>query len=41
MRPSEALGLRWEDIDIKHGFLSIAKSRYKKDDNPTKTNGSE
>ena len=41
MRPSEALALRWEDIDIKHGFLSISKSRYKNDENPTKTAGSE
>jgi integrase len=41
MRPSDALALRWEDIDIKHGFLSIAKSSYKNDENPTKTNGSE
>ena len=41
MRPSEALALRWEDIDIKQGFLSISKSRYKDDENPTKTAGSE
>ena len=41
MRPSEALALRWEDIDIKHGFLSITKSRYKDDENATKTAGSE
>ncbi len=35
-------GIRWEDINIKkHGFLSISKSRYKNDENPTKTNGSE
>jgi len=28
MRPSEALTLRWEDIDLKHGFISISKSHY-------------
>ena len=41
MRPSEALALRWEDIDIKHGFLSISKSRYMDAENSPKTAGSE
>jgi len=41
MRPSEALALRWEDIDIQHGFLSISKSRYMNAENITKTAGSE
>jgi integrase len=41
MRPLEALALRWEDIDIKHGFLSISKSRYMDAENSPKTAGSE
>jgi integrase len=41
MRPSEALALRWEDIDIKHSFLSISKSRYMDAENSPKTAGSE
>jgi len=41
MRPSEALALRWEDIDLKHGFISISKSRYLDAENSTKTAGSE
>ena len=41
MRPSEVLALRWEDIDLKHGFLSISKSRYMDAENSPKTAGSE
>ena len=41
MRPSEALALRWEDIDLKHGFISITKSRYLDAENSPKTAGSE
>jgi integrase len=41
MRPSEALALRWEDIDLRHGFLSISKSRYMGTENGTKTAASE
>ncbi len=41
MRPSEALALRWEDIELKHGFLSISKSRYLGTENSPKTPGSE
>jgi len=41
MRPSEVLALRWEDIDLKHGFLSISKSRYLGVENNPKTPGSE
>lgn len=41
MRPSEALALRWEDIDFKHGFISISKSRYLGVENSPKTAGSE
>ena len=41
MRPSEALALRWEDIDLKHGFISISKSRYMNAKNSPKTAASE
>ena len=41
MRPSEALALRWEDVDLRRGSLSISKSRYMGEENPTKTAGSE
>ena len=40
MRPSEALALRWGDVDLRAGFLSITKSRYL-DENGTKTAGSD
>jgi len=40
-RPSELLGLRWGDIDLKAGFLSISKSRYLDTDGATKTAGSD
>jgi len=41
MRPSEALALRWGDIDLKAGKASITKSRYYGAENPTKTAASE
>ena len=40
-RPSELLGLRWGDVDLKAGFLSISKSRYLDQDGATKTAGSD
>jgi len=40
-RPSELLGLRWGDIDLRAGFLSISKSRYLDEDGATKTLGSD
>jgi len=41
MRPSEALALRWGDVDLKAGRASITKSRYYGSENATKTSGSE
>jgi integrase len=41
MRPSEAIALRWGDVDLISGNLSISKSRYYGADNPTKTAASE
>jgi len=41
MRPSEAIALRWGDIDLKVGRASITKSRYYGAENATKTGGSE
>ena len=41
MRPSEAIALRWGDVDLKAGTLSITKSRYLGADNATKTAASE
>ena len=41
MRPSEALALRWGDIDLKAGKASITKSWYYGAENPTKTEASE
>lgn len=40
-RPSEIIALRWGDIDLKSGSLSITKSRYRDTDSPTKTVASE
>ena len=40
-RPSEAIALRWGDIDLKAGRASITKSRYYGAENATKTGGSE
>src|SRR5262245_15770309 len=41
MRPSETIALRWGDIDLRSGTVSITKSRYYGADNPTKTSASE
>jgi integrase len=41
MRPSEALGLCWSDVDLRHGEISITKSRYLGEESGTKTEGSE
>jgi integrase len=40
-RPSEIIALRWGDVDLKAGVLSITKSRYMDTDSPTKTAASE
>jgi len=40
-RQSEIIALRWGDIDLKAGSLSISKSRYMGEDGPTKTAASE
>ncbi len=40
MRPSEALALRWGDVDLTRGFISISKSRYMSDEGSPKTAGS-
>jgi len=40
-RPSELLALRWGDIDLRGGFLTISKSRYKDTEGAPKTTGSE
>nr|NIO09430.1 tyrosine-type recombinase/integrase [Deltaproteobacteria bacterium] len=41
MRPSEALGLRWGDVDTRRGLISISKSRYRIAEGSPKTAGSE
>jgi integrase len=41
MRPSEALALRWGDVDLRRGELSISKSRYLDSEGAPKTAGSE
>jgi integrase len=41
MRPSEALGLCWGDVDLRRGEISISKSRYLGAESGTKTAGSE
>ena len=41
MRPSEALALRWGDVDLRAEFLSITKSRYLDAEGAPKTPGSE
>jgi integrase len=41
MRPSEALGLCWNDVDLRRGEISILKSRYLGEESGTKTEGSE
>jgi|SRR5579871_1479194 len=40
-RPSELIALRWGDVALRAGKLSIHKSRTLHEDNPTKTPGSE
>ncbi len=40
-RPSELLALRWGDVDIRDGFLTISKSRYQTSEGLPKTTGSE
>ena len=40
MRPSEALGLYWSDVDLRRGEISILKSRYLGAESGTKTEGS-
>lgn len=40
-RPSELLALRWGDIDLRGGSLTISKSRYKDTEGAPKTPGSE
>ena len=40
-RPSELLALRWGDVDIRGGFLTISKSRYQDSEGLPKTAGSE
>ena len=41
IRPSEALALRWSDIDFRRAEISISKSRYLDEEAGTKTRGSE
>jgi integrase len=41
IRPSELVGLRWGDIDLRTGKLSVRRSRTLGEDNATKTRGSE
>jgi integrase len=39
-RPSELLGLKWGDVDLRSGFITISKSRYIGEE-ATKTSGSD
>jgi len=41
MRPSEATALRWGDVDLSRGTISITRSRYLGTENAPKTAGSE
>jgi len=41
MRPSEATALRWGDVDLAHGVITIVRSRYYGAENAPKTRGSE
>jgi integrase len=41
MRTSEAVALRWSDVDLNRGIFAISRSRYFGADNPTKTAASE
>lgn len=40
MRPSETAALRWSDIDLRHGTVSVSKSRHMGMEAPPKTEGS-
>lgn len=40
-RPSEIIALRWGDVDLHSGVVSITKSRYMDTDSPTKSVASE
>jgi integrase len=40
MRHGEAAALRWNDIDLKRGIISIPRSRHEGEDNAPKTAGS-
>src|SRR5260370_32342142 len=40
MRHGEAAALRWSDIDMKRGIVSISRSRDKGEENAPKTSGS-
>ena len=40
MRPSEVIALRWSDVDLSFGKVSITKSRHMKAEAPTKTRAS-
>jgi len=40
MRHGEAAALRWSDIDLKRGIVSISRSRDKGEENAPKTSGS-
>ena len=41
MRPSEALALRWGNVDLRRGEFSISKSQYLEAEGAPKTAGSE
>lgn len=41
MRPSEALALRWGDVDLRRREIIITKSRYLDEEAETKTAASE
>ncbi len=41
MRPSEAIALRWGDIDLRRAVISVTKSRYLNSENSPKTSHSE
>ena len=40
-RPSELLGLKWGDVDLRSGFITISKSRYIDEEAAPKTAGSD
>lgn len=41
MRPSEAAGLHWGDVDLRAGTVTIRRSRVRGEESSTKTAGSE